>query len=1275
MTDDYKDTLLRYFTGNLDEDNVTPAYYNFPQFQETTSSESTIYSYIYSNVGVGFTELGILQGYNSTYSVIYGNDSNNKGFIVILDETNTPVQFINEYSSGTAFGTFQILNVAEDGNFYGIDINNETPRFIMLNNIVLVLPNQESFSVKLRQSYNLPSPLSTATSYFGITKAVGQGKYLIGATYLSTEYNKKSPIVTELTINVGSANEWIDYKTDYEYWDFNGNSLWASWDNDNLDFSVSGYADVGTGINYIQLIPYETSTEKILIEYNVKEINISGYSEGYYNINSLLINKNNAYIGIYDGGEYGTDELNVIYYYNSTTGNLQIVDTFQKGTTLTLTGIDRKVQLKNINGNVFYMCKCYDQYSTINDLYIYYGIVIDDSGYKRGISTKVVADGTTWRYDFLVSNIYNLYTYNILSLDFDNNTSVGSNYSTKQIYNPNNYNGEPYENVNSLVASTGEVYDSNNRLIFARNLYNNVVTNNTTMSVLQIPNTLLNDITLSSQSLLSQTNKILTTNQEDLVKNIYETVYYNFYNTLMIEDRNTPIFKQNMTGAVRINNSTSLTTDYDNAKATKYRLNYSDNTNLVLPIQPTIQEEDSISGNNSLYITNAEEQENIIDYSVDGATEQDGTPIPDNPVEVETIPSIINLFDKENTSWYRNGNSAFSNTTNTSTSRIRTNSFLIKGGKSYTISGMPNGISLVAVRTYETNGGENLGNATLSGNTITLNSNVNYINIVFGGSNFTDSTNELMKNTNLMLEEGSIPHEYVPYGYWSKVKVTGKNLFNKDNANVLNAYFTASSTTITSGSSDRTIYIPCNPNTTYTISKKSSPNARAIGYTSTIPAIGNSVSGAINITANTTTGTITTGNDAKYLVLRLWNSGQDSGTTFDEMKATLQIEQNNQATPYEEYKENITLIDMSKENLFDINKTIAFSVRATGSVSNDVLTVTTSNTGATASYVTIQINNSDDLLGKTVTLSANMSTNGGVARMTLYGINSNGSPVNNRGTITSSGSITITLPNDYPENCVAWGIGFNSRYNSVGSVGSTATYSNVYLFEGDNPTPYYELCKIGDYKDTLSIDSSGNVVVNKNVGKVILNGSESWARSENTGTAAGTYRFYISRPANSRSSTSSLYSNYFTPTSSYISTDNCIYFGGSNIVISRVKSNDTYINEVNNFKTWLSTHNTDVYYVLATPETINLPNTKIPLFEGINHVTFVDTLNTNTSLTYDIPNVSTYSFSVLVPSDKTINSLDIISNDEVTTYHTIDTSSLENNKYYKITQNCHVEEG
>ena len=101
-----------------------------------------------------------------------------------------------------------------------------------------------------------------------------------------------------------------------------------------------------------------------------------------------------------------------------------------------------------------------------------------------------------------------------------------------------------------------KLYNSNNKIIFARNLYNKVINANTTISTLNIPNTNLNDITIYNQSLIGETNYVLMNNQESITKNIYENLNINFYTTLPnnIGDIMRDYAKSNFDWSIQYNN-------------------------------------------------------------------------------------------------------------------------------------------------------------------------------------------------------------------------------------------------------------------------------------------------------------------------------------------------------------------------------------------------------------------------------------------------------------------------------------------------------------------------------------------------------------------------------------------------------------------------------------------------------------------------------------------------------------------------------------------------
>ena len=155
--------------------------------------------------------------------------------------------------------------------------------------------------------------------------------------------------------------------------------------------------------------------------------------------------------------------------------------------------------------------------------------------------------------------------------------------------------------------------------------------------------------------------------------------------------------------------------------------------------------------------------------------------------------------------------------------------------------------------------------------------------------------------------------------------------------------------------------------------------------------------------------------------------------------------------------------------------------------------------------------------------------------------------------------------------------------------------NSVLLTLGDK-----EICKIRDYEDKIFKAIKGNEVydslaseekatldygkwyLRKNIGKVVLNGSENWATLQSYN---GFYRTSISISDINIPSVNStnLYSNYFYGNLGAVS--------GNNVNLGmmaqfRNTSNVYFItNEttMNNYKSWLSTHNTIVYYILATP--------------------------------------------------------------------------------------------
>ena len=143
----------------------------------------------------------------------------------------------------------------------------------------------------------------------------------------------------------------------------------------------------------------------------------------------------------------------------------------------------------------------------------------------------------------------------------------------KEDYNPLNYNGTPYIDYDCLVSRKGQIY-SNNRLVFARNLYNKFINNNTTMSTIQIPNNYLNGISLDLKKLISNTNLDICNENNITNKNIYEMVFVNYINQLNVVDEDTGLLYNEAASYINTNINTGTKANCESTFIGKVRINF-----------------------------------------------------------------------------------------------------------------------------------------------------------------------------------------------------------------------------------------------------------------------------------------------------------------------------------------------------------------------------------------------------------------------------------------------------------------------------------------------------------------------------------------------------------------------------------------------------------------------------------------------------------------------------------------------------------------------------
>jgi hypothetical protein len=167
----------------------------------------------------------------------------------------------------------------------------------------------------------------------------------------------------------------------------------------------------------------------------------------------------------------------------------------------------------------------------------------------------------------------------------------------------------------------------------------------------------------------------------------------------------------------------------------------------------------------------------------------------------------------------------------------------------------------------------------------------------------------------------------------------------------------------------------------------------------------------------------------------------------------------------------------------------------------------------------------------------------------------------------------------------------------------SATLDDLQFERGSQATsyaPYFtpiELCKIGDYQDYI-YENGGKWYVHKAVGKVILNGSESYGTRSNTSTTHSKFRITNDVLSGNIAGISTLSCDHFVAnnganTQAYSEDAICgstasgyqqkLWFSVSNSIATTADA----------FKEWVANNNLTVYYALATPTDTEITNTAL----------------------------------------------------------------------------------
>ena len=171
------------------------------------------------------------------------------------------------------------------------------------------------------------------------------------------------------------------------------------------------------------------------------------------------------------------------------------------------------------------------------------------------------------------------------------------------------------------------------------------------------------------------------------------------------------------------------------------------------------------------------------------------------------------------------------------------------------------------------------------------------------------------------------------------------------------------------------------------------------------------------------------------------------------------------------------------------------------------------------------------------------------------------------------------------------------------------TYKNL-IFKAENGDLYYDSLT-AEQKALLTY---GARYYHEEIGKVVFDGSEDENWIKMNADLTNTVAFALSNSVTPTQTPIGLCNNFIQTTGwSYLLTTDSNMFQIYYDKTTYIRINSTLANDVASFKTWLSTHNTEIRYALATPTDIEITDTQ--LVEQLNEIEKMQSYNGTTIIT------------------------------------------------------------
>lgn len=322
---------------------------------------------------------------------------------------------------------------------------------------------------------------------------------------------------------------------------------------------------------------------------------------------------------------------------------------------------------------------------------------------------------------------------------------------------------------------------------------------------------------------------------------------------------------------------------------------------------------------------------------------------------------------------------------------------------------------------------------------------------------------------------------------------------------------------------------------------------------------------------------VTISEDATYYVLFV--EGLTNGTTYNE-EVNVKLQKGSTATPYSPYNQGTVTIKQRGKNLFDISKINSVVTEYTVTIQNGGFVI---NTGGMSN-------------GGNFGLFKNFCPDLKVGDKFKFSWNSNATRNNNNVNYIYLSQYANTIIKDTLYTCTQTMLDSDMFF-----YGQQGEYYKNIIFYLDGQTADYEPYNANNYtfqteplrslpsgvKDTIEADG-----IHRRVGRVVLDGSETWW--ENTNYTTEQMLVASTTLTEMKTGTTNIISSiakYANPT-----VINSIRAMGNVIGIGLDK---TEFLTINDFKTWLSNHNIEVLYELETetiePLTQNQSNTLLDI--------------------------------------------------------------------------------